>query len=127
MRPTDYKPEYCQIATDYIAEGHSMESLAWKIGVIRQTIYNWKETYKEFSDAIDAGFAGRQAMVEDLVRENAKTGIGGSAATIFMAKNWAGMRDMTPGDKDNPFHFDREVEPEQLARFVARHGENKAE
>ena len=127
MMPTKYKPEYCQQAEEYIAKGHSMEALASQFDVSRETIYNWKENIEDFKLALDKGFSKRQALVETMLMKCAYTGEGNVSALIFLSKNWAGMRDMAPGDKENPFHFDREVEPEQLARFVARHGENKAE
>jgi transposase-like protein len=100
MRPTDYKPEYCKIAAEYIAEGHSMESLAWKLGVIRQTVYNWKEIYPEFAEAVDVGFDGRQAMVESTLRDNAQQGVGNASSAIFLAKNWASMRDRMEVDSN---------------------------
>lgn len=95
MRYTSFKPEYCKRAEDFLAKGHGLDALGAEFGVIRKTIYNWREEFPEFAEAIDCGFARRQQMVEELLRENAITGKGGGPAAIFLAKNWAGMRDRT--------------------------------
>lgn len=49
-RPSEYKPEYCQLLINHMADGLSYESFA---GVIRksiQTLYNW-EAIPEFLEA----------------------------------------------------------------------------
>lgn len=48
-----YKPEYCQLVIDMGNEGMSVGQFAAKIGVRRQTIYNWQAKYPEFKDACE--------------------------------------------------------------------------
>lgn len=100
MRPTDYDPAYCARAVEFIAKGHSVEALAGDFGVVKKTIYNWRDSHPDFADAIDEGFSKRQKMVEDLLINAALTGQGSAAATIFLAKNWAGMRDRMEVDSN---------------------------
>lgn len=59
-RPTKYSQEVVEIARDYV-ENHqrygdvipSIEGLALVLGVNRDTIYEWKKQYKEFSDTLE--------------------------------------------------------------------------
>ena len=55
-RPTDYKPEYCQMLIDHMAEGYSFESFAGKTRTCKDTIYHWAKVYPEFSDAKKQAF-----------------------------------------------------------------------
>jgi predicted DNA-binding protein YlxM (UPF0122 family) len=55
-RPTDYKPEYAQMAQYCIEDsGFSMFKLAKLFKVTRSTIYRWIEFQAEFSDAVKEG------------------------------------------------------------------------
>jgi len=100
MINTFYKPEYCQRAEDFLAKGHGIDALGAEFDVVRKTIYNWKDEHPEFAEAVDRGFARRQQMVENLLTNNALTGQGGGPASIFLAKNWAGMRDRMEVDSN---------------------------
>lgn len=50
-QPSLYKPEYIQQLLDHSKEGYSFESFGAKVGVHRDTLYNWCDLYPEFSDA----------------------------------------------------------------------------
>lgn len=50
-RPSKYDPKFCQMLIDHGKEGKSFESFAGKIGITKDTLYNWFEDHKEFSDA----------------------------------------------------------------------------
>lgn len=54
-RPSSYKPEYCQTLIEHMASGLSFESFAGKIGVDRDTLYEWTKVHPEFSDAKKKG------------------------------------------------------------------------
>ena len=54
-RPTDYKPEYCQMLIDHMAKGYSFESFAGLIRAARSSIYLWIDVHEEFSDAKKEG------------------------------------------------------------------------
>jgi hypothetical protein len=80
-RPTKYKPEYCKLLIDHMAEGYSFESFAGIVGVSKQTIYDWLERHVEFLDA------KRQAFAK---------------SRLFWER--AGISGMYMGGKDNPFN-----------------------
>lgn len=91
-RPSKYLPEYCQKAIDYIGSGHSVEAFASTIGVTRFTIYNWKNEFPEFAEAVAVGEDKRKALMESDVMALSREGKG-SALNVFLLKNWGGMRD----------------------------------
>lgn len=50
-RPTNYKPEYCNMLIKHMAEGFSFETFAADIGTHRQILYGWCKKHPEFYDA----------------------------------------------------------------------------
>lgn len=88
-RPSKYKPEYCQMIIDHMAEGASMTSFAAEIDVSRETISEWGRVHPEFSVAIKKGKAKCAAWWERLNRKNAITGDGNATLVIFGLKNMA--------------------------------------
>lgn len=86
-RPTDYKPEYCQMLIDHMAEGFSFESFAAVVKVNRDTLYNWVAIHPDFSDAKKAGFDESRLTWEKIGRDIAKKGEGNATAFIFNMKN----------------------------------------
>jgi len=88
-RPTKYKPEYCQMVVDHMAEGASLTSFAADIDVSRSTITEWADNHPEFSAAVKKGKAKCAAWWERLGRNNAITGDGNATLVIFGLKNMA--------------------------------------
>ena len=89
-RPTKYRPEYCQEAIEYMAEGYSVTAFAGHIGVARSTVFKWAEENPEFSDALKTAQAMAAMWWEDTLRQVAKTGEGNASAAIFGVKNRSG-------------------------------------
>lgn len=75
-----YKKEYCKQVVEFMKEGYSFEAFAGKIGVGRQTLYDWSKRHPEFEKAHKAGMAACQLKWEQM-----------------------GMEGMFMGGKDNPF------------------------
>jgi hypothetical protein len=50
-----YKPEFCDQLIEHMSEGYSIESFAGKIGVGRQSLYNWFKNNEDFSEAKEIG------------------------------------------------------------------------
>ena len=86
-RPNQYRPEYCQKAREYMADGYSTKAFAGSIGVSLQTVYNWMDAHPEFFDAVKAGQAAGAAWWERTLRQVAATGDGNASAAIFGVKN----------------------------------------
>lgn len=51
-RPSEYRPEYCELVKQLGAEGDSKAQWAKAIGVSRQTLENWAKAHPEFMDAL---------------------------------------------------------------------------
>ena len=86
-RPTKYKPEYCQMVVDHMAEGASLTSFAAEIDVARSSINVWMEEHPEFSESVKRGKAKCAAWWERLGRNNAISGDGNATLVIFGLKN----------------------------------------
>lgn len=69
-RPTKYKPEYCEMLIEHMAEGLSYEAFAGIVSVSYQTIYDW-EIHKEFLEAKEIGFSKCLLFWEKLMRLSA--------------------------------------------------------
>jgi len=54
-RPTDYDPDFCEIAKAMCEAGATVYDLSVRFKVTRQTIYNWQATYPDFFDACSNG------------------------------------------------------------------------
>ena len=84
-QPTKYLPEYCQVAIDTMARGHSVTGLAGHFRVAKDTVYEWMRVHPAFSAAVNIGRACRVEMLEEKLLST-KQGVGVTAA-IFALKN----------------------------------------
>ncbi len=50
-RPTDYKPEYCEMLIEHGESGLSFEAFAGVIGTTFKTLYTWADKHPEFLQA----------------------------------------------------------------------------
>lgn len=64
-RPSLYRPEYDQMIVDHMRNGYSAVSFAAKIGVAKDTVYEWAKEHKTFSDAFTRARTLCQAWWED--------------------------------------------------------------
>ena len=90
-RPTDYRPEYCQMIIDHMESGASVGSFAASISVARSTINLWAAANPEFMEALQIGKAKAGAWWEQRGRQIALEGGGPGASnmTMFGLKNFA--------------------------------------
>lgn len=88
-RPTKYKPEYCQMVVDHMAEGASLTSFAPKIDVARSTINEWIDANPDFSEAVKRAKAKCAAWWERVGRSGAQGGDVNPTLVIFGLKNMA--------------------------------------
>lgn len=103
-RPTKYTPEMCDLVIEYMSQGDSKVSVAAKLGINRDTLYDWVKTNPDFSDSIKRGLDLSQAWWEDLGKELVLQGQGNAAAWIYNMKSrfredWADLTktDITSG------------------------------
>jgi hypothetical protein len=50
-RPTDYKPEYCELLIEHMSKGLSFEAFGGIVRKSKQTLYDWLQANPEFLDA----------------------------------------------------------------------------
>jgi hypothetical protein len=84
-QPTLYKPEYCDLVVDKMADGISLTAFAGSIRVAKETVYAWMSDHSEFSDAVARGRAARVLKLE-LKLLSARYGAQ-SSASIFALRN----------------------------------------
>ena len=63
-RPTLYRPEYCDLVIEKMAEGLSLTAFAGHIRVSLETVYAWMKTHKEFSEAVSRANPARVLALE---------------------------------------------------------------
>lgn len=54
-RPTDYRPEMCEIVIREMKEGAAIEELPLSLNVVLSTLYVWRKKHPEFEEAIKIG------------------------------------------------------------------------
>jgi hypothetical protein len=112
-RPTEYKPDYCEMLIAHMESGLSYEAFGGVVRVSKQTLYNWEKAHPEFLDAKNVGKSLERIYWERIARdglynETIKDDDGmtvnrsvNSAILIFNLKNRLGWRDKQP-DEDAP-------------------------
>lgn len=87
--PVTYKQEYGEIVKRSMAQGFTLDATAGEIGVSRETVYQWKSTYPEFSDAISLGNSLSRKWWENVGRSGiiGHTPKFSASAWIFVMKN----------------------------------------
>ncbi len=69
-RPKLYRPGMCKTAIEVLSAGRSIAALAAELQVSKDTIYEWKKQYTEFSDAIARGLAAAEMVWEEKRRDD---------------------------------------------------------
>ena len=54
-QPTNYRPEYCELAHNHCLLGATNEELAGFLGVTRRAVDNWIATHPDFAKAVHDG------------------------------------------------------------------------
>jgi hypothetical protein len=86
-RPSDYRPEYCDMVIEAMANGVSLEAFAGQIRVAVETVYRWMTRHREFSEAVSRAKPARTLWWELKLmrsRKGAET-----TASIFALRNCA--------------------------------------
>lgn len=109
-RPTDYRPEFCQKADEYLAttgkeqtELPMVEGFAVYLGVSKRVLYNWSKEHKDFMHALRKI---KVAQLLQLVNDGIYGGKEVNATIVkLMLQNNHGMKerkDVTSDDKILP-------------------------
>ncbi len=81
-RPTDYKPEYCDLVIELGRQGKSVVQMACAIDVVRQTLHDWCKAHPDFLDA----FTRAKQLSQDWWETQAQCGL---TADKFNAQLWS--------------------------------------
>lgn len=94
-RPTKYDPSCCEKVVSFMAKGLSKEAVAGRLGISRDTLYEWCQTHEEFPDSIKEGEAKSRYYWEKIGIDGMLGKIKGfrPAVWIFIMKNRFGWRD----------------------------------
>lgn len=69
MPALKYKPSFCKIAEQVLANGESLAAICAEIEITRSTLYEWRDTYPEFRDAIAIGLQKAQREWERIGKD----------------------------------------------------------
>lgn len=97
-RPTLYRAEYCELATNYCLLGATDVQLAGYFGVNVSTLDLWKQAHPEFIEAIEAGRDKADALIAKALYHRAK----GYSHTEDDIRVVAGSIEITPTVKHYP-------------------------
>lgn len=97
-RPTDYKPEFADMAYRLMLLGFTRQGLADVFGVDERTIYRWQEEHGEFCQALFRGGAIADAEIAESLFNRAK----GSVVPDTHVGLHEGVAIITPLDKHFP-------------------------
>lgn len=86
---SDYRPEYCEIAANILAEGKSYAAVCAALDICRATLYNWRDDNPDFAKALNRGLQKAQAHWENIGKAGVTGEIDKFSATpwIFTMKN----------------------------------------
>lgn len=100
-QPTKYDPKYCEMIVEHMKDGNSLNSFAVKIGVHKDTIYQWIKVFPEFSDSYKIAMQAcqdwweriaKQHLITHSSKEEGSTNFN-NTIWIFNMKNRFGWRD----------------------------------
>jgi len=125
-RPSKYDPKYCNQALKLMAKGFSKEVVAAKLGINRDTLYEWCKSHPEFSDTIKVGEAKSLLFWEQKGIDGMMGKIKGFRCPvwIFVMKNRFGWRDSVEiEDKTESIRQESQEDTEEtLKRLIGKYG-----
>jgi hypothetical protein len=86
-RPTKYKPEYCDLVIEIMANGRSLNSFAAAVGISRATVNVWMGQYPDFLEAVGIAKSKAAEWWEEVGTDIARNGGGNSTLVVFGLKN----------------------------------------
>jgi len=92
-RPHAYHDSYCQLILDLAREGKGVAHWASAIGVCRDSLYEWAEKHKDFSDALKIAAEIRETWWVDQAARQANGGMGNAGITKFILASNFGMKE----------------------------------
>lgn len=94
-RPTDYRPEYCELVIKLGEDGQFPVEWAAQIGVAKKTMHRWKEEFPEFCHAYDLAFTKSESFHMMKSRGHANNGTGSPALVKWLGSAVFGYKEST--------------------------------
>ena len=92
-RPTDYRPEFCEIVIEKMKVGAAIKELPFYLDVCLDTINEWRKVHPQFSAAIKTGQSYSEAVWMIQGRENIPNKEFNSTLWYMNMKNRFGWKD----------------------------------
>ena len=102
-RPSKYRKKYCKEIIDYMSAGKSLTQFAAKIGVSKQSIYEWDKAHPEFSYALEIARTQCEGFWEQILQGKATGKLKGDTPMLmFWMKNRFGWSDRQAVEHSGP-------------------------
>ncbi len=93
-RPSEFKPEYCEMLIEHMSKGLSFEAFAGVIGVCKKTLYNWADTIPQFLHAKERAYGKcmlwwEQAGIDGLWTMSERSGKDSYSSKSLNSTVWA--------------------------------------
>jgi hypothetical protein len=112
-----YNESTCSKAESLLAQGKSIASVAFRLGVCRDTIYDWRDKHPEFAQALKRGKEASQEHWEDIGYEGICGDRKGFSATAWMFVMKNRFRDDYQEDKE-PKSISESIVEKLIERLV---------
>ncbi len=122
MKPTVYKPEYCQKLIESQARGEHIIEFAASVSVSKKTVFEWLDKHPEFAAAYEEGKPKAMAWYLKEGRKMVKGGNGNGAVwKSFMANKfgWTEKIEQESRNQNLNVNADAAVKPEDAALVVS--------
>jgi hypothetical protein len=119
-RPSEYRPEYCEMVIEAMSQGLSLTAFAGMIRKSREVVYSWMSAHRDFADAVSRARSTRTLWLEQKLlrsRKGAET-----TAAIFALRNaqpdeWRDVRSV----EHQHVHEIKQLTDAELNRIAAGH------
>lgn len=120
-RPTKYEARFCAMLIDHMAEGYSFDSFAGKVNICRDTLYEWRSKYPDFSYAYKMGCMKRRVIDEKVFNEITRgERVANPAPILFKMKSVHGMCEDVLGKKKLKMLQLDSMTPEQIKELAVK-------
>jgi len=108
-RPSDYKPEYCQMLIEHMAKGGTFEGFAGVVNTTFKTLHNWAKKYPDFLHAKKLAFAKSKMFWDTIGLRIVISGRGNIKGWMYNMSNrfnWKESLDLNVGGQPgNPLNM----------------------
>jgi transposase-like protein len=82
--PTDYHPDFNDLASSMFSKGKTVAAVAAACGVCRDSLYEWAKKWPEFSDTLKKGLEVAQSFWENIGENEVEDPSGKFNTTLYI-------------------------------------------